>query len=137
MYAEVMRENKWLSRSIEVAENQKVVSTGLYGTVRHPMYTATIGMFLVMLPYIPVIMVRIKDEEALLTEQLAGYSEYKHKVRWRLIPFSGNPFPIPAMIPQNQAAIMETDCTFAETGNRYIDIRRYTSTSQQSQHIGK
>ena len=87
MYAEVMRENEWLSRSIEVVENQKVVSTGLYGTVRHPMYTATIGMFLVMLPYIPVIMVRIKDEEALLTEQLAGYSEYKHKVRWRLIPF--------------------------------------------------
>lgn len=87
MYAEVMRENEWLSRSIEVAENQKVVSTDLYGIVRHPMYTATIGMFLVMLPYIPVIMVRIKDEDALLTEQLAGYSEYMLKVRWRLIPF--------------------------------------------------
>ena len=98
MYAEVMRENEWVSRSIEVVENQKVVSTGLYGIVRHPMYTATIGMFLampvvmgswwaflVMLPYIPVIMVRIKDEEALLTEQLAGYPEYMLKVRWRLI----------------------------------------------------
>ena len=100
MYAEVMRENEWLSRSIEVAEGQKVVSTGLYGIVRHPMYTATIGMFLtmpiilgswwaflVMLPYITVIMSRIKDEENLLLDELEGYQEYTQKVRWKLIPY--------------------------------------------------
>ena len=100
MYAEVMRENEWLSRSIEIADGQKVVSTGLYGIVRHPMYTATIGMFLsmpiimgswwafiVMIPYIPIIMTRIKDEEILLTEELEGYSEYKEKVKWKLIPY--------------------------------------------------
>ena len=100
MYAEVMRENEWLSRSIEVAEGQKVVSTGLYGIVRHPMYTATIGMFLtmpiilgswwaflVMLPYVPVIMSRIKDEENLLIKELDGYKEYTQKVRWKLIPY--------------------------------------------------
>ena len=100
MYAEVMRENEWLSRSIEVAEGQKVVSTGLYGIVRHPMYTATIGMFLampiilgswwaflVMLPYITVIMSRIKDEENLLLSELEGYKEYTQKVRWKLIPY--------------------------------------------------
>ena len=100
MYAEVMRENEWLSRSIEVADGQKVVSTGLYGIVRHPMYTATIGMFLtmpiilgswwaflVMLPYVPVIMNRIKDEEGLLLDELDGYHAYTQKVKWRLIPF--------------------------------------------------
>ena len=100
MYAEVMRENEWLSRSIEVAEGQKVVSTGLYGMIRHPMYTATIGMFLampivlgswwafaVMLPYVPVIMCRIKDEENLLLEELEGYKKYTQKVRYRLIPY--------------------------------------------------
>ena len=100
MYAEVMRENEWLSRSIEVAEGQKVVSTGLYGIVRHPMYTATIGMFLtmpiilgswwaflVMLPYVPVIMNRLKDEEDLLLDELDGYHAYTQKVKWRLIPF--------------------------------------------------
>ena len=100
MYAEVMRENEWLSRSIEVAQNQKVISSGLYGIVRHPMYTATIGMFLAMpilmgswwallamIPYIPIIVCRIKDEEILLTEELNGYSEYKQKVKWRLIPY--------------------------------------------------
>ena len=100
MYAEVMRENEWLSRSIEVAQNQKVISSGLYGIVRHPMYTATIGMFLTMpilmgswwaflamIPYIPIIVCRIKDEEILLTEELDGYSEYKQKVKWRLIPY--------------------------------------------------
>ena len=100
MYAEVMRENEWLSRSIEVVEGQKVVSTGLYGIVRHPMYTATIGMFLtmpiilgswwaflVMLPYVPVIMSRIKDEENLLLYELEGYQKYTEKVRWRLIPY--------------------------------------------------
>lgn len=100
MYAEVMRENEWLSRSIEVAQNQKVISSGLYGIVRHPMYTATIGMFLAMpilmgswwaflamIPYIPIIVCRIKDEEILLTEELDGYFEYKQKVKWRLIPY--------------------------------------------------
>ena len=100
IYAEVMRENEWLSRSIEVAEGQKVISTGLYGIVRHPMYTATIGMFLTMpiimgswwaflamIPYIPIIMIRVKDEEVLLTKELEGYVEYKQKVKWRLIPY--------------------------------------------------
>ena len=100
MYAEVMRENEWLSRSIEVMEGQKVVSTGLYGIVRHPMYTATIAMFLamplmmgswwaflVMIPYVLAIVTRIKDEETLLTKELEGYQEYKEKVRWRLIPY--------------------------------------------------
>ena len=100
MYAEVMRENEWLSRSIEVMEGQKVVSTGLYGIVRHPMYTATIAMFLamplvmgswwaflVMIPYVLAIVTRIKDEETLLTKELEGYLEYKEKVRWKLIPY--------------------------------------------------
>ena len=100
MHAEVMRENEWLSRSIEVMEGQKVVSTGLYGIVRHPMYTATILMFLamplvmgswwaflVMVPYVVAIVTRIKDEETLLTKELEGYLEYKEKVRWKLIPY--------------------------------------------------
>ena len=100
MYAEVMRENKWLSRSIEVMEGQKVVSTVLYGIIRHPMYTATILMFLampllmgswwaflVMVPYVVAIVTRIKDEETLLTKELEGYLEYKEKVRWKLIPY--------------------------------------------------
>ena len=100
LYAEVMRENEWLSRSIEVIEGQKVISTGLYGIVRHPMYTATIAMFLamplvmgswwaflVMIPYVLVITARIKDEEILLTKELEGYLEYKEKVRWKLIPY--------------------------------------------------
>ena len=100
MYAEVMRENEWLSRSIEVMEGQKVVSTGLYGIVRHPMYTATILMFmamplvmgswwafLVMVPYVVAIVTRIKDEETLLSKELEGYQEYKEKVRWKLIPY--------------------------------------------------
>ena len=100
MYAEVMRENIWLSRSVEVMEGQEVVSTGLYGIVRHPMYTATILMFLMMplvlgswwaflamLPYIFAIVRRIKDEEELLEKELNGYKEYKQKVKWRLLPF--------------------------------------------------
>ena len=100
MYAEVMRENEWLSRSIEVMEGQKVVSTGLYGIVRHPMYTATILMFLamplvmgswwaflVMIPYVLAIVARIKDEETLLTKELERYQEYKEKVRLKLIPY--------------------------------------------------
>ena len=100
MYAEVMRENAWLSRTIEVQENQSVVSTGLYGIVRHPMYTATILMYLamplvlgsliafgIMLLYIPIIIRRINDEEQLLNAQLNGYTEYCTQVRWRLMPF--------------------------------------------------
>lgn len=99
MYAEVMRENAWLSRSIEVMEGQQVVSGGLYGIVRHPMYTATILMFLmmplvlgswwallVMLPYVLVIVRRINDEEELLEIELDGYLQYKQRVKWRLLP---------------------------------------------------
>ena len=99
MYAEVLRENAYLSRTVEVQENQTVVSTGLYGVVRHPMYAATILMFLamplvlgsllsfaVMLVYLPLISARIKNEEAVLTEGLNGYAAYKQKVRWRLFP---------------------------------------------------
>ncbi|MBR5560991.1 MAG: isoprenylcysteine carboxylmethyltransferase family protein [Clostridia bacterium] len=100
MYAEVMRENAYLSRTIEVQENQTVVSTGLYGVVRHPMYAATILMFLamplvlgsllafaVMLIYLPLIAARIRNEEAVLTEGLNGYAAYKQKVRFRLFPY--------------------------------------------------
>ncbi|MBQ2726398.1 MAG: isoprenylcysteine carboxylmethyltransferase family protein [Clostridia bacterium] len=100
MYAEVMRENAYLSRTVEVQKNQKVVSTGLYGIVRHPMYTATVVLFLaiplvlgswigfaVMLVYPIVIAVRIRNEETVLTAGLDGYAEYKTKVKWRLIPF--------------------------------------------------
>ena len=100
MYAEVMRENAWLSRTIEVQDGQSVVSTGLYGIVRHPMYTATILMYLamplvlgsliafsIMLLYIPIIIRRINDEEQLLNAELNGYTEYCIQVRWRLMPF--------------------------------------------------
>lgn len=99
IYAEVLRENAWLSRTIEVQEGQKVVSTGLYGIVRHPMYSATLLLFLSMpvvlgspfaflvtLTYLPIIARRIRDEEALLAQELDGYSEYLDRVRWRLIP---------------------------------------------------
>ncbi len=100
MYAEVMRENAYLSRTVEIQQNQKLVSTGLYGVVRHPMYLATLLMFL-PLPLIlgsfwglvpfalyPVLLIiRIRNEEQVLTEGLAGYAEYKTKVPWRLIPF--------------------------------------------------
>lgn len=100
LYAEVMRENKWLSRTVETSAGQKVVSNGLYGIVRHPMYTATIVMFLsmplvlgswwafiVMITYIPIIAARIKDEEHLLKAELDGYTAYCRKVRWRLVPY--------------------------------------------------
>ena len=100
IYAEVMRENAYLSRKIEVQENQKIVDMGLYGIIRHPMYAATILMFLciplilgswisfsVMLAYPLIIVVRINNEEKLLTEQLEGYAEYKQKVKNRIIPF--------------------------------------------------
>ncbi|MBE6693369.1 MAG: isoprenylcysteine carboxylmethyltransferase family protein [Ruminococcaceae bacterium] len=100
MYAEVMRENAYLSRTVEVQSGQKVIDTGLYGIVRHPMYLATLFMFLPiplilgslwgLIPfaiYPVVIVIRILNEEKVLTEQLLGYSEYKKKVKYRLIPF--------------------------------------------------
>ena len=100
LYAEVMRENAYLSRTIRVEEGQKVVSTGLYGIVRHPMYMATLVLFLVMplvlgswyalIPfafYPLIIVIRLKDEEELLTRELPGYEEYKEKVKYRLLPF--------------------------------------------------
>ena len=100
MYAEVMRENAYLSRTVEVQKNQTVISTGLYGIVRHPMYLATLLMFLPMplilgsfwglIPfalYPVLIIIRIFNEEKILTEGLSGYSEYKIKVKYRLIPF--------------------------------------------------
>ena len=100
LYAEVMRENAYLSRTIQVEEGQKVVDTGLYGIVRHPMYMATILLFL-MIPivlgswyaliafafYPAIIIVRLKDEEDLLTRELPGYAAYKQKVKYRIIPF--------------------------------------------------
>ena len=99
-YAEVLRENAYLSRTIEVQEGQKVVDTGLYGVVRHPMYMVTLVLFLsmpfvlgslfsffIMLVYIPIIVVRIKNEEKFLEKELNGYTEYKKKVKYRLIPF--------------------------------------------------
>ena len=95
-----MRENAYLSRTIQVEEGQTVVSTGLYGIVRHPMYMATLLLFLVMplvlgswwalIPfafYPAIIISRLKDEEELLTRELAGYEEYKEKVKYRIIPF--------------------------------------------------
>lgn len=100
MYAEVLRENTYLSRTIEVQENQKVVDTGLYGIVRHPMYSATLLLFLSM-PFIlrswlsflifllyPVIIIkRIRNEEKILELELEGYREYKKKVKYKIIPF--------------------------------------------------
>ncbi len=100
LYAEVMRENAYLSRTIEVQENQRVIDTGLYSIVRHPMYAVTIWLFLSIpivlgslwavlcfLPYIAVIVVRIINEEKLLERELSGYTEYKKKVKFRLLPF--------------------------------------------------
>ena len=100
IYAEVMRENAYLSRTIEVSDNQTVVDTGIYSLVRHPMYMATILMFLmiplilgsfvsfiVFLGYPVIIAVRISNEEKVLTEQLKGYAEYKQKVKYKIIPF--------------------------------------------------
>ena len=99
LYWEVMRENEWLSRTIEVSDGQQVVQTGLYGIVRHPMYLATLLMFLSMplvldswwafwpmLLYIPVIVVRTIDEERLLRKELNGYEEYCQRVKWRMLP---------------------------------------------------
>lgn len=100
LYAEVLRENTYLSRTVEVQENQKVIDTGLYGIVRHPMYSATLLLFLSMplvlgsvysflifLAYPLIISKRIKGEEEFLEKELDGYREYKQKVRYRLIPF--------------------------------------------------
>ena len=100
LYAEVLRENTYLSRTIEVQENQKVIDTGLYGIVRHPMYSVTLLLFLAMplvlgsiysflvfLAYPFIIAKRIEGEEKFLERELAGYYEYKQKVKYRLLPF--------------------------------------------------
>ena len=100
LYAEVLRENTYLSRTIEVQENQRVIDTGLYGIVRHPMYSVTLLLFLSMpivlgsvysflifLAYPFIIVKRISDEEEFLEKELDGYGEYKQKVKYRLIPF--------------------------------------------------
>ena len=100
MYAEVLRENMYLSRTVEVSKNQRVIDTGLYGIVRHPMYTSTIFLFLsmplvldslfsfmVMFIYPIVIISRIKNEEKVLERELEGYKEYKEKVKYRIVPF--------------------------------------------------
>ena len=100
LYAEVLRENTYLSRTIEIQENQKVIDTGLYGIVRHPMYSATLLLFLSMplvlgsvysflifLAYPFIIAKRIKGEEEFWEKELVGYREYKQKVKYRLIPF--------------------------------------------------
>ena len=100
LYAEVLRENVWLSRTVEVQENQKVVDTGLYGVVRHPMYLSTLLLFLamplvlgsvislaIMLAYIPIIARRIRNEEQVLESGLEGYTDYKKRVRYKVIPF--------------------------------------------------
>ena len=100
LYAEVMRENAYLSRTVKVEAGQTVVDTGLYGIVRHPMYAVTILLFL-MIPmvlgswyaliafafYPVIIVIRLKDEENLLTAELPGYAEYKKKVKYRILPF--------------------------------------------------
>ena len=100
LYAEVMRENAYLSRTVEVQENQQVVDTGLYGIVRHPMYMTTLLLFLsmplvlgsvisflIMLLYLPIITKRMRNEEQVLAEGLPGYAEYMKKVKYRVIPF--------------------------------------------------
>ena len=100
LFTEVIRENSYLSRTIEIQENQKVIDTGLYGIVRHPMYMSTVLLFLsmplilgsiisfvIMLLYIPIIAKRIKNEELVLEEGLDGYTEYKKKIKYKVIPF--------------------------------------------------
>ena len=100
LYAEVLRENVWLSRTVEVQENQKVIDTGLYGIVRHPMYMSTLILFLsmplvlgsvisfvIMLLYIPIIAKRIRNEEQVLENGLEGYAEYRKRVRYKVLPF--------------------------------------------------
>ena len=100
LYAEVLRENAYLSRTVEVQQNQKVIDTGLYGVVRHPMYMSTLLLFLSMplvlgsvisfvitLAYIPIIAKRIENEEKVLEDGLPGYAEYKNRVKWKVVPF--------------------------------------------------
>ena len=100
LYAEVLRENAYLSRTVEVQEDQKVIDTGLYGIVRHPMYMSTLLLFLsmpvvlgsvisfgIILLYIPIINKRIRNEEQVLEEGLDGYTDYEKRVRYRVIPF--------------------------------------------------
>lgn len=100
LYAEVMRENAYLSRTVEVQENQKIIDSGLYGIVRHPMYAVTLWLFLSIpmvlgswlsflcfIPYIGVIVIRIINEEKVLEKGLEGYKDYKKRVKYRLIPF--------------------------------------------------
>ena len=100
MYAEVLRENAYLSRTIEVQEHQEVIDTGLYGIVRHPMYAATVILFLsmgfvlgspisfvILLAYLPIIAKRIRNEEAVLARGLEGYQAYREKVKYKVIPF--------------------------------------------------
>ena len=99
MYAEVLRENAYLSRTIEVQDNQKVIDTGLYGVIRHPMYCATLFLFLsmgivlgspisfvILLAYIPIIALRISNEEKVLKRNLPGYEEYCKRVKYRVVP---------------------------------------------------
>ena len=100
LYAEVLRENEWLSRTVEVQENQRVVDTGLYGVVRHPMYMSTVLLFLamplvlgspvsfvIMLAYLPIIAGRMRNEERVLEQGLEGYADYMQRVKYRIIPF--------------------------------------------------
>ena len=99
MYAEVLRENTYLSRTIEVQDDQKVIYTGLYGIIRHPMYCATLFLFLsmgivlgspisfaILLAYIPIIALRISNEEKVLKRDLPGYEEYCKRVKYKVIP---------------------------------------------------
>ena len=100
LYAEVLRENKYLSRTIEIQENQKIIDTGLYGIIRHPMYAVTMLLFLVIplilgsiisfvifLIYPVIISKRIKNEEKVMEKELKGYSDYKRKVKYKILPF--------------------------------------------------
>ena len=100
MFGEVLRENKYLSRTVEVQEGQNVVDTGLYGIIRHPMYSSTIFLFLsmplilgsplsflIMIFYIPIIVKRIENEEMVLEKELNGYNNYKEKVKYKIIPY--------------------------------------------------
>lgn len=100
LYGEVLRENAYLSRTIEIQENQRIIDTGLYGIIRHPMYMSTLFLFLtmplvlgsilsfiIMLMYIPIIAIRIQNEELVLEKGLEGYTEYKKKVIYKVIPF--------------------------------------------------